>query len=201
MIIIYGEKDLNYDNNNMTEKARYNLKDVLLLDNHHDSDELMMLRDNPLQLIDKGYDYIDRCEYSKAFKVFTAGAGVDKKDPDILNGLGICLCEMGMLKEARQVLEYAIHIHPDDPVIFANMAGVLWEQTDYNNAIYYYTRAIEIDPEIEETFFNLINLYIETGSLFMALITCTKFIETFPHSEEAAGLRNDIIMNLGISFI
>jgi len=185
----------------MTEKARYNLKDVLMLENYHDSDELMMLRDNPVQLIDRGYDYIDKCEYSKAFKVFTAGAGVDKKDPDILNGLGICLCEMGLLKEAKQVLEYAIQIHPEDPVIFANMAGVLWEQTDYNNAVYYYSRAIEIDPEIEETYFNLINLYIETGSLFMALITCTKFIETFPDSEEAIGLRDDIILNLGISFI
>jgi tetratricopeptide (TPR) repeat protein len=185
----------------MTEKARYNLKDVLLLENYHENDEIMLLRDNPLQLIDKGYDYIDKCEYNRAFKVFTAGAQVDKKDPDILNGLGICLCEMGLLKEAKQVLDYAIHIHPDDPVIFANMAGVLWEQSDYDSAVYYYNRAIEIDSEIEETFFNLINLYIETGSLFMALITCTRFIEKFPESEEALGLRDDIILNLGIAFI
>lgn len=185
----------------MTEKARYNLKEVLLLENYRDTDELMMLRDNPVLLIDMGYDYIDNCEYGKAFKMFTAGAALDKKDPDILNGLGICLCEMGLLKEARQVLDYAIQIHPDDPVIFANMAGVLWEQTDYNMAIYYYNRSIEIDPKIEETFFNLINLYIETGSLFMALITCTRFIESFPDSSEALELRDDIILNLGISFI
>lgn len=185
----------------MSEKVRYNLKDILLLENYHDSDELLMLRDNTVELIDRGYDYIDCCEYSKAFKVFAAGANVDKKDPDILNGLGICLCEMGMLKEARSVLEYAITLHPEDPVIFANIAGVLWEQCDYESAIYYYSRAIEIDPEIEETFFNLINLYIETGSLYMALITCTKFIDMFPGNEEAIGLRNDIILNLGISII
>jgi tetratricopeptide (TPR) repeat protein len=185
----------------MTEKLRYNLKEVLLLENHHDSDELMMLRDKPLQLIDRGYDYIDKCEYSRAFKVFVAGARIDRKDPDILNGLGIALCEMGLLKEARLILEYAITIHPDDPVIFANMAGVLWEQCDYDNAIYYYTRAIEIDSDIEETFFNLINLYIEIGSLYMALMTCGKFLECFPDSEEATGLRNDIILNLGLSFI
>ena len=186
---------------NMTEKQRHNLKELLLLENHHDSDELLMLRDKPLQLIDRGYDYIDKCEYSRAFKIFAAGAGVDRKDPDILNGLGISLCEMGLLNEARKVLEYAIILHPDDPVIFANIAGVLWEQCDYDKAIYYYTQAIEIDPTIEETFFNLINLYIETGSLYMALITCTKFIDCFPDSEEALGLRNDIILNLGLSFI
>lgn len=185
----------------MTEKPRYNLKEFLLLENHHESDELMMLRDKPLQLIDRGYDYIDKCEYGRAFKLFAAGAGIDRKDPDILNGLGISLCEMGLLNEARQVLDYAIILHPDDPVIFANMAGVLWEQCDYEKAIYYYTQAIKIDPTIEETFFNLINLYIETGSLYMALMTCTKFIEFFPESEEALGLRNDIILNLGLSFI
>ena len=28
----------------MTEKARYNLKEVLLLENHYDSDELIMLK-------------------------------------------------------------------------------------------------------------------------------------------------------------
>ncbi len=185
----------------MSEKARYNLKDILLLENYHDSDELLMLRNNTVELIDRGYDYIDNCEYSKAFKIFAAGASVDKKDPDILNGLGISLCEMGLLKEARQVLEYAIQLHPDDPVIFANIAGVLWEQGEYDSAIYYYSRAIDIDPDIEETFFNLINLYIETGSLYMALITCARFIDLFPDNEEAIGLRNDIILNLGISII
>ena len=184
----------------MTEKIRYNLKDIVLSDNFHDTDEQLMLRVNPLVLIDKGYDYIEQCEYAKAFKIFTIGATTDKTDPDILNGLGICLCEMGMLEEAKKILDYAIQIHPDDPIIFSNMAGVLWEMADYNMAIYYYSRALEIDSEIEETFFNLINLYIETGALFMALMTCTKFIETFPDNEEAMNLRNDIILNLGISF-
>ena len=185
----------------MAEKTRYNLKDILISDNFYDTDEQLMSRVNPLLLIDKGYDYIDQCEYAKAFKVFTIGAAADKTDPDILNGLGICLCELGMLDEAKKVLDYAIQVHPDDPVIFSNMAGVFWEMADYDMAIYYYCRSLEIDPEIEETFFNLINLYMETGSLYMALITCTKFIEAFPDNEEAVNLRNDIILNLGISFI
>ena len=182
----------------MTENTRYNLKDILITDNFYDSETQLLLWD-PL-IIDKGYDFIEQCEYTKAFKLFTEGAAWDKTDPDILNGLGICLCEMGLLDEAKKILDYAIQVHPDDPVIFSNMAGVLWEMSDYNMAIYYYCRSLEIDPEIEETFFNLINLYIETGSLYMALITCAKFIEAFPDNEEAENLRDDIILNLGISF-
>ncbi len=185
----------------MTEKTRYNLKEMLLLENLHDSDELMMLRENPAELIDRGYEYLDKGEYARAFNIFKAGAELDRSDPDILNGLGIALCELGLLNEAKKVLEYAIIKNPDDPIIYANMAGVMWEECDYDNAIYYYSKSIEFDPEIEETFFNLINLYMETGMLFMALITCGRFIEQFPDNDEALALRDDIILNLGLSII
>ncbi|HOP64630.1 MAG TPA: tetratricopeptide repeat protein [Spirochaetota bacterium] len=185
----------------MTEKIRYTLKEILLLENLHDCDEFMMLRENPLKLIDRGYEYLDRGEYAKAFNLFKAGVEIDRSDPDILNGIGIALCEMGHLKEAKKVLEYAIAANPEDPIIYANMAGVMWEECDYDSAIFYYSKSIEIDSDIEETFFNLINLYMETGMLFMALITCGRFIEQFPENKEALALRDDIILNLGLSII
>ena len=43
----------------MTEKIRYNLKEALLRDSFYDSDELMILRNNPTRLIDRGYEYFD----------------------------------------------------------------------------------------------------------------------------------------------
>ncbi len=187
------------DDKAMTEKIRFNLKEALLRDSFYDSDELMILRNNPTRLIDRGYEYIEQCEYSKAFRIFTAGAEIDRTDPDILNGLGIALCEMGMLDEARTVLDYAIMTNPDDPVIHANMAGVLWEQCEFQNAIHYYVRSIELDPEIEETFFNLINLYMDSGYLFMAFITCRRFLDRFPEHKEGLELMEDIILSLGIS--
>jgi len=184
----------------MTEKIRFNLKEALLRDNFYDSDEIMLLRNNPVQLIDRGYEYIEIGDYARAFKVFTAGAEIDRNDPDILNGLGIALCEMGRLDEARTVLDYAITTNPDDPVIHANMAGVLWEQCEFQQAIHYYTKSIELDPEIEETFFNLINLYMDSGNLFMAFILCRRFLDRFPDHKEGLEQMNDIILNMGISF-
>ena len=180
----------------MTEKIRYNLKEALI----RDSEEMVMLRNNPGQLIDRGYEYIELGDYPRAFKIFAAGAEIDRTDPDILNGLGIALCELGKLEEARAVLDYAIETNPEDPVIHANMAGVLWEQCEFQAAIHYYTRSIELDPEIEETFFNLINLYMDSGYLFMAFITCRRFLDRFPEHKEGLDLMDDIILSLGISF-
>lgn len=187
------------DGNTMTEKIRYNIKDALLRDSFYDSDELMILRNNPTRLIDRGYEYIEQGEYSKAFRIFTTGAEIDRTDPDILNGLGIALCELGLLEEARSVLDYAIITNPDDPVIHANMAGVLWEQCEFQNAIHYYVRSIELDPEIEETFFNLINLYMDSGYLFMAFITCRRFLDRCPDHKEGLELMEEIILSMGIS--
>jgi tetratricopeptide (TPR) repeat protein len=127
------------------------------------------------------------------------GAASNHRDPDILNGLGITLCEMGRLHESRQVLKIAVDITPDDAITLANMAGVLWEMNDYEEAIHFYRKSLEADPEIEETHYNLINLYMETGSLFMAFIHCQDLINMNGESEEAREMMEDIILNLGIS--
>jgi len=187
------------DDNVMTENIRFNLKDALLRDSFYDSDELMILRNNPTRLIDRGYEYIEQGDYAKAFRLFSAGAEFDRTDPDMLNGLGIALCELGRLDEARTVLDYAVITNPEDPVIHANMAGVLWEQCEFQNAIHYYVKSIELDPEIEETFFNLINLYMDSGYIFMAFITCRRFLDRFPHHKEGLELMEDIILSMGIS--
>ena len=109
----------------MKENTRYKLSETIIKENFHETEELVKLRDNPIKLIDRGYEYIDIGEYKKAFNLFKIGARADRSDPDILNGMGICLCEMGLLKEARQVLEYAIEKNPDDPVIYANITKIL----------------------------------------------------------------------------
>ncbi len=124
---------------------------------------------------------------------------MDNGDPDILNGLGITLCEMGDYERSRRILERSIRLNPNDAVTLANLAGVCWEMGYPDQAIYHYTRSLENNPDIEEIHFNLINLYIETGSLYMAYISCVNFLSRFPEDEEARELLNEIVLNLAIS--
>ncbi|PKL40035.1 MAG: hypothetical protein CVV44_07405 [Spirochaetae bacterium HGW-Spirochaetae-1] len=156
-------------------------------------------KNDPFKLIDDGYEFLDLENYQLAFELFSFGAAIDNTDCELLNGLGISLCELGRLEEAKIILERAIRLCPDDAITYANLAGVYWEIENHDMAIHYYHKSIEYDPNIEETYYNLINLYIETGALYMAFIFCLDFLQRFPGSGEATELLSDIILNLGIS--
>lgn len=162
-------------------------------------EELNELRENPSLLVDTGYEYVEMGEYDKALKLFSIGAMLNNSDPEILNGLGITLCELGKLKMSKQVLERSCRLNPDDAITLANLAGVCWEMGEDEEALYHYSRSLEINSDIEEIHYNLINLYIETGALYMAYISCLNFLEQFPDDEEAQELLDEIILNLAIS--
>ncbi|MDR3237264.1 MAG: tetratricopeptide repeat protein [Spirochaetia bacterium] len=150
-------------------------------------------------LIEKAYDFIEEENYQKAFELFAFAASIDNENTEILNGLGITLCEMGRLTESLKILERAMRIDDKDPVTFANIAGVYWELEDYERALYYYQRAIDIDPYIEEAHYNIVNLYIDMNALYAALIRCTEFCAKFPKDPEGPELLSNIMLNLAIS--
>ncbi len=180
-------------------EPRNTFKDVSLKERNSDRDEFSELKEDRYKLIDRGYEYVESGDYHQAYRLFCMGTSLDNTDVEILNGLGIALCELGKLDESRQVLERAARLHSDDAITFANLAGVYWEVENYDLAIYFYNRALKIDSEVEETYFNLINLYIEIGALYMAFIVCCEYIEKFPEDDEARELMDDIILNLAIS--
>ncbi len=163
------------------------------------SEELTEFNKDTSSLIDFGYEYVELGDYKRAFKLFSLGARLNGSDPDILNGLGISLCEMGKFRASRLILEKALELYPDDSITLANLAGVCWEEYDIDMAIYYYTKSLEVDPSIQETHFNLINVYYEQGDLFMAYISCLNLLKIFPGNESAIELRDDILLNLGLS--
>lgn len=162
-------------------------------------DEFEEFRNNQNLLIDKGYDLIEKGEYYQAFTLFSIGTVFNREDPEILKGLGIALFEMGDLGKSKVILERACRLNPNDPITLANLAGVCWEMGNYDNAIHNYCKSLEIDSEIEETYFNLINLYIEAGHFYMAFITCNNFMKLYPENDEIRDLMNDILINLAIS--
>ncbi|MBN2077677.1 MAG: tetratricopeptide repeat protein [Spirochaetes bacterium] len=189
----------------ITEKQRPNQRSpkksasLVLKEMQIGLEELGELRDNPSLLVDTAYEYVERGDYEQALALFTFAAVMDNGDPDILNGLGITLCEMGDYERSKRILERSIRLNPNDAVTLANLAGVCWEMGYPNQAVYHYTRSLANNSDIEEIHFNLINLYIETGSLYMAYISCINFLERFPDDEEARELLDEIVLNLAIS--
>lgn len=163
------------------------------------SEELHEFYNDGSSLVDLGYDYVEIGDYKRAFKLFSLEARLNGSDPDVLNGMGISLCELGKFRASRLVLEKAVELYPDDAITLANLAGVYWEEYEFEKAIYYYTRSINIDRSILESHFNLTNLYYEQGDLFMAYITCMNAHKQYPDNEQVNDLLNDIILNLGLT--
>jgi tetratricopeptide (TPR) repeat protein len=187
------------DNQRTNTRSQIKINSLVLKEMQIGLEELSELKENPSILIDTGYEYVEMGDYDKALRLFSIGAMLDSTDPDILNGLGITLCELGKYKKSKQILERSVRLNPKDAVTMANLAGVCWEMGEPEQAIYYYNKSLENNRDIEEIHFNLINLYIETGALFMAYISCVNFIERFPEDVEAKELMDEIILNLAIS--
>lgn len=185
----------------MNDKIRpTKLNELLLKESILDRDDQDLFTDDDHSiLIDRGYECVETGDLDMALEIFALGLQMDGSDADSLNGMGVTFYEMGRFRASRLVLEKAASLYPDDPITMANLAGTCWEQDNIEEAIYYYCKSIELDPEIEETHLNLVNLYMEVGALFMAFITCNRCLEIFPENEEARELMDEIILSLAIS--
>jgi tetratricopeptide (TPR) repeat protein len=187
------------ENKRSNQRSSKKINSLILKEMQIGLEELSDLKNNPSLLVDTGYEYMEMGDYEKALRLFSIGTLLNNTDPDILNGLGVALCEMGKYKKAKQVLQRSCRLNPNDAITLANLAGVCWELCELELSIFYYNKSLEINAEIEEIHYNLINLYIETGALYMAYICCLNFLDRFPGEEEAKELMDEIILNLALS--
>ena len=183
----------------MADKQLLLYKDSPYRESPQTSEDIEYLKINTDDLIDKAYEHLEKDEYLLALKLLSCCLSVNAEDPEILNGIGIALCELGKLDESKLILERAIRYHPSDALSYANLAGVYWEFDDYEKAIFCYKKSIDLDPEISDSYYNLTNLYAEIGFTHMAFITCNEFIEKFPDDVDGRELMDEIILEMGMA--
>ena len=71
-------------------------------------------------------------------------------------------------------LDYIISQQPDFAFAIYNKANILCAQREYKDAISYYTRAISIDADFAEAYFNRGLTYIYTGENELGLADLSK---------------------------
>ena len=152
-------------------------------------------------LIEYGYDAIEKGNFIKAFRLFMLGYRLIGNKAEILNGMALSLCELGKLKFSKSILLFALKKFPDNVLLLTNLATVYFEEYNYDKAIFYYTKAIFIDPFFIEAHINLVNVYFERGDIFMAYMSCLNLLQKHPDNFEAQELCDDIIINMGLSLI
>jgi len=126
---------------NEYEKAIFYYDEILLNDPH-----------NPKILLSKANTLMFLNEFEQAIKIFDKVLEMDPKNLDALLAKASAYAEWGKSKEKyytvsentyASVLEY----YPNNIQALTGMGYVLSEQLEFEKALFYYNRSLEIDPE------------------------------------------------------
>ena len=150
-------------------------------------------------LIDIGFDFVESGEFNKAYDLFIANMQLAGESADAINGLGIALAEMGETHKALRVMEHASALYSDDAITLANLASVYWDLCEFDKAIFFYSRAVNLNPEMIDYHMSLISLYCDKGDILLAYTACCELMQKFPDDEEAQKLQNEILIDLALS--
>ncbi len=151
-------------------------------------------------LFDLAYENMDNEAWVGAAQMFLTLLSYDNESAEAMNGLGVCLFEMGNIEDAEYIIDRALEAYPDDSVTLANKASICWEKDLLEEALELYRKALEYEPDLIEARINIINLYRETGDIFIAYTKCLELSRSFPDDEEIKELLDAVILDLAILF-
>lgn len=63
------------------------------------------------------------------------------------------------VEEALKAFEKAAELLPDDYEVQYNLANCLYDQNDFDNAVFHYKRAIKLNPNFAQAHYNLANIF------------------------------------------
>lgn len=114
-------------------------------------------------------------------------------DGQAWNLLGISYIELGRFDEARQALERALAMMPNNKHVMSNLGNVLISMSCYGAAIDYLEQALQIQPDLVPACNNLGNAYRYAGRV-------TDAIKIYEHALKIAPDYAELIANLGVAY-
>jgi tetratricopeptide (TPR) repeat protein len=146
------------------------------------------------------YENMEDGLYHESAQLFFKFLTDNPATPEVLNGLTVCLFEMQKFERAMQLIDYGLKAFPDDPITLSNKASICWQMDNYDEAIYYYTLSIAMNPDLSDSYINLVNLYREHGDILLAYSECLKIKGRFPDNDEIKSLADDILLDVALMF-
>ena len=166
-------KALEYQRLNDIENTENLCKYILNLYPDHLGAEVILasIYVNSEYLIDEGISLIESALKKEATNFF------------IHNLYGVALMKIGKYQEARQSFLNAIRLNSNAPDIYFNL-GVLNRATnEYNEAISFYSKCLEINEQYANAFFNRGNVYLDDLSDYKnAISDYQQFIRLIPNN-------------------
>jgi tetratricopeptide (TPR) repeat protein len=150
--------------------------------------------DTAMAYVDLGYYFQRHQEYLKAAEQFKKGIDVDPKNEECLIRYAESLDMAEKKEEAIVAYKAAFEISPQEKAIPFNLGLLLFKQANsiendeakknavMEDAIFYFEKAREIDPEIKEVYDLLGTLLLQLEKYDQAREVLEKGVELFPES-------------------
>jgi len=138
-------------------------------------------------------------EYQKVLDGLSAEAA-DKKDNKLMAqlyaGIGDAYMRQNKFKEAEQYFKKSIDIDPADHALAYNVAEIMMQTGNADEAIRYYEMAIRIKPDWPKSYLKLGYAWLNKGNNQKAVESFTKFVEISPPDDPDLALAKDIIKKI-----
>jgi tetratricopeptide (TPR) repeat protein len=138
-------------------------------------------------------------EYQKVLEGLNAEAA-DKKDNKLLAqiyaGIGDANMRQNQFKEAEQYFKKSIDIDPADHALAYNVAEIMMQAGNADEAIRYYEMAIRIKPDWPKSYLKLGYAWLNKGNNLKAVETFNKLVEIGPPDDPDVVLAKDIIKKI-----
>jgi superkiller protein 3 len=155
--------------------------------------EIMPAEDLYRLYLEEGNQYLQGQEYYKASAVFWNAINLFPNRPDAYVNLAIVEIHQGNWSSARKMLEKAMSLAGDDyphkDIIFYNIGLCAQDDQGYDEAIEYYQKAIEVNPEFGEAIYSLGFVLLKTGQKDKAFENFLKAKEIFEKNNQIEYLR------------
>lgn len=138
-------------------------------------------------------------EYQKVLEGLNAEAA-DKKDNKLLAqlyaGIGDAYMRQNQFKEAEQYFKKSIDIDPADHALAYNVAEIMMQAGNADEAIRYYEMAIRIKPDWPKSYLKLGYAWLNKGNNLKAVESFNKLVEISPPDDPDVALAKDIIKKI-----
>jgi tetratricopeptide (TPR) repeat protein len=125
----------------------------------------------------KGDEILCWGDLINACRNYRLGLKMDPLNTNLLNSLGVCLAELGRIKEATDTLSRAINSYPENFMAFYNLGGIYYQQGDLQSALKILERAYKLKPDDIRLAGRMAEVLIETGHSKKALDLLAPFMD------------------------
>ncbi len=120
-------------------------------------------------------------DYTEAIKYYYQAAASDKSQVQAYKHAANLLLRLGDMKMARQAAKSGLKIDPNYPGCLEILGGIEFSQGRYEEAMKYFKRLVEVEPDARDPILYLAVSYLKTDLIQDAINQLKLFNEKFPH--------------------